>query len=355
MTNPPPADRRSSRNRDLGFDEAIAMLIAFGAVGAVLWWGLSQQDTELVQGIEPRPSLGNDSLSTELTAPSGNASQASGITSSTRVQGGQSPQVTVSSPSPVPAVVAPAVVAPAVVAPAIVAPTVAIAPPVVSPTAIASPPVRPIAPPAALIVPSAKATPVEFSDVPANYWAYPFIAALAKRGILTGFSGGSFKPDEPVNRSQYAAIIETVFKSESAVQNPIDFKDVPGNFWATPAIDKAVKTGFLKGYPEGTFQPNQPISRMQVLVSLVNGLNVAQPAAPADVVKRYQDSADIPAWAVPAVASATQSGMVVNYPKLDALNPNQPVTRAEVSALVHQALVAAGKLDPISSDYIVRP
>jgi hypothetical protein len=364
MTNPPPVDRRPSRNRDLGFDEAIAMLIAFSAVGAILWWGLSQKDTERVQGEQPRPSLSienspSDSLFQGLTVPESNASQASGITSSTK------DERVISSPGVAPAVVAPVVVAPAVVAPAVVAPAVvapAILPGLVpSPTAAIDQPVAApaviapaIAPPPELVVPAAKATPVEFSDVPTNYWAYPFIAALAQRSIITGFSDGTFKPDEPVSRSQYAALIETIFKSE-AVQNPIAFKDVPGNFWATPAIDTAVKTGFLKGYPEGTFQPNQPISRVQVLTSLVNGLKVSQPTAPADVVKLYRDSAQIPAWAVPTAASATQSGMVVNYPVLDALNPNQPITRAEVSAIVHQALVAAGKLDPVSSDYIVRP
>jgi hypothetical protein len=204
------------------------------------------------------------------------------------------------------------------------------------------------------VVPAAQATPVEFSDVAADYWARPFIAALAQRGIVTGFSDGTFKPDEPVSRSQYAALIETIFQTDTA-QNPIAFNDIPENFWATPAINTAVKTGFMKGFPEGTFQPDQPISRVQVLASLVNGLKVAQPASPTEVVKLYQDSAQIPTWAVPAAASATQTGMVVNYPARGVLNPNQPITRAEISAVVHQALVAAGKLDPIPSDYIVRP
>ena len=365
MTNPPPVDRRSSRSRDLGFDEAIAMLIAFGTVGAILWWGLSQKEADLQAG-QPRPTLGANPLPTDLLlkgspVPEGSANQA-GIALSARDQAirdqairdqairdqqGRSPQATVTSPGIPPAVV-PAIVAPAVL-PGVVSPAA------VSPTAIASPtsPLS-VAPPPMLVVPAARATPVEFSDVPATYWAHPFIAALAQRGIINGFSDGTFKPDEPVSRSQYAAMIETIFKS-AAVQNPIAFKDIPGNFWATRAIDTAVKTGFLKGYPDGTFQPGQPISRVQVLASLVNGLNVSQPPAPADVVKRYQDSAQIPAWAVPVAASATESGMVVNYPTLDTLNPNQPITRAEISAIMHQALVAAGKLDPISSDYIVRP
>ncbi|HEY9643397.1 MAG TPA: S-layer homology domain-containing protein, partial [Coleofasciculaceae cyanobacterium] len=158
----------------------------------------------------------------------------------------------------------------------------------------------------------------------------------------------------PVTRAEYAALIEKVFQPQT-VQTPIAFKDVPADFWATPAIDTAVKIGFLKGYPEGVFQPNQPISRAQLFASLVNGLQISQPTAPADVVKLYRDSDQIPAWAVPVVSSATQAGLVVNYPAIDALQPNRAATRAEVSAILYQALVAAGKLDPIPSDFIVRP
>jgi hypothetical protein len=324
------------------------MLVAFGAVGAILWWGLSQKEADLVQGGQAVPSLGaDDSLLRGLVSPDGNASPTSETPSPARIQDGRSPQVAVPSPGISPAAVSPAV-APAVVAPVVVAPAV-VSPAVVAPST--SP--LSIAPPPVLVVPEAK-TAVEFSDVPTDYWAYPFITALAQRGIVTGFSDGTFKPDETVNRSQYAAIIETIFQS-AATQNPIAFRDIPGDFWAVPAIDTAVKAGFLKGYPDETFQPSQPISRVQVLASLVSGLNVSQSTAPADVVKRYQDSAQIPAWAVPVAASATESGMVVNYPAVDALNPNQPITRAEISAVIHQALVAAGKLDPISSDYIVRP
>ncbi|HEY9630644.1 MAG TPA: S-layer homology domain-containing protein [Coleofasciculaceae cyanobacterium] len=342
MTNPPPVEPRPSRNRDLGFDDAIAMLIAFGTIGAVLWWGLSQKGADLAQGVQVTPSAGASSVFEGLTVPEGEASQASGITSAADQpagQPGQSPQVPSSGLVPAPS--NPTAVAPVVVAPAVVPGRI--------PASSAA-----IDPPPELVVPAAQATPVEFSDVAADYWARPFIAALAQRGIVTGFSDGTFKPDEPVSRSQYAALIETIFQTDTA-QNPIAFNDIPENFWATPAINTAVKTGFMKGFPEGTFQPDQPISRVQVLASLVNGLKVAQPASPTEVVKLYQDSAQIPTWAVPAAASATQTGMVVNYPARGVLNPNQPITRAEISAVVHQALVAAGKLDPIPSDYIVRP
>ena len=374
MTNLPPSDPRRTdprRNRDLGFDELLAMLVAFGAIGTVLWWSLGRNTEGFdVGGLfqpdqtnAPRSDASPSAIGSALTSPDA-ASQAAGITAAAQANrqlqpSTASPTPNWSSPSPsydsrIPASPA-AAIPPAVGAAAVGAAVGAAA---VAPAAVAASPASLVAidtaPPPALVVPPPTESPAEFSDVPQDYWARPFIAALAQRGIVRGFADGTFRPDQPVNRSQYAALIETIFQSQTA-QNPIAFKDVLSGFWAAPAIDTAVRTGFLKGYPEGVFLPNQPIPRIQVLTSLVNGLQIAQPSAPADVVKRYRDSSEIPPWAVPVAAAATQKGMVVNYPDQDALNPKQPATRAEVSALLYQALVASGKIDPIQSSYIVKP
>jgi hypothetical protein len=194
---------------------------------------------------------------------------------------------------------------------------------------------------------------VSFPDVPADYWASPFITELSKRGIISGFDDGTFQPEQPLTRAQYAALIGRVLLNEN--QNPIDFTDIPTDFWGAPAVDEAVKAGFLKGYPDATFQPNQPISKLQVLLSLTNGFRLPQSANPDAALQEFQDREQIPEWAKPAVAAATESGVVVNYPNRDQLTPNQSTTRAEVAAMLYQALTATGQLQPIQSNYIVRP
>ena len=365
MTNLPPSDPRRTdprRNRDLGFDELLAIVVAFGALGTVFWWGLRNTEGFNVGGLVPSADTGasRSPFGTALTPSEEAASQAAGITAAAQgnaqlPSGAVNPTPNWSSPNPSYALRVPAsptaLVPSAAVVPAIVP---AIIPAPVPAVGAASPPVAIETPPPALVVPPPTASPVEFSDVPQDYWARPFIAALAERGIVRGFADGTFRPDQPVNRSQYAALIETIFHGQT-IQNPIAFKDIPANFWAAPAIDTSVQTGFLKGYPEGSFLPNQPIPRIQVLTSLVNGLKISQPSSPADIVKRYRDSDEIPPWAVPVAAAATQKGMVVNYPDQTALNPKQPATRAEVSALLYQALVTSGKIEPIQSSYIVQP
>ncbi|QYO64267.1 S-layer homology domain-containing protein [Leptolyngbya sp. 7M] len=179
------------------------------------------------------------------------------------------------------------------------------------------------------------------------------IAELARRGMISGFEDGSFRPDQPVTRTQYATLVGEVLTDVQ--QESQAFPDVPVNFWGKPAIDEAVKSGFLRGYPDTSFQPNQPISRMEVLLSLVNGFQLPKPADPAAPLQVFQDRDQIPEWARPAVAAATQANVVVSHPNVNQFNPNQPATRAEVAAMLYQALTTTGQLPPIQSNYIVRP
>lgn len=195
-----------------------------------------------------------------------------------------------------------------------------------------------------------QSVPSLFSDVK-GHWAQAYIDALAQRNIISGFPDGAFRPNEPVTRVQFAAIINKAF-SPAANQPDALFQDVQTSFWGYQAIQTATRGGFMKGYPEGVFKPNQAIPRVQVLVALANGLNYN----PGDMnlLSTFQDFNQIPSWATAPVAAATQRKVVVNYPTLTLLNPNRETTRAEVAAFVYQALVNAGKAEAIQSPYIVR-
>lgn len=192
--------------------------------------------------------------------------------------------------------------------------------------------------------------PGSFPDVQ-NYWAQAYIGALARKNIISGFPDGTFRPDEPVTRAQFAAIVTKAFPTGGQTQAATSFQDVPTNFWAYNAIQAAAKSGFMAGYPNGTFQPSQQIPRVQVLVSLASGLNLG--AGNPSLLSFYQDAAQIPAYATDKVAVATQRKIVVNYPTVNLLSPNRDATRAEVAAFVYQALVNAGKAEPINSAYVV--
>ena len=197
------------------------------------------------------------------------------------------------------------------------------------------------------------ATTSSLSDVDSSYWAYPFIQGLAAKNVIAGFPDGSFRPDQPVTRAQFAAMIQKAFpQTQAARQLPAGgFTDVPANYWATPAIQSAYETGFLSGYPDNTFLPNQEISKVEAITSLTSGLGLTPSGSAADIVTtNYTDAAQVPNYAIGPVAAATQANVVVNYPDVRALTPQTPLTRAEAAAHLYQALVKLGQVEPISSN-----
>jgi hypothetical protein len=109
--------------------------------------------------------------------------------------------------------------------------------------------------------------------------------------------------------------------------------------------------GFLSGYPGNVFRPDQNIPRAQVLVSLSNGLNYT--ASSQNSVQVYRDATQIPEYAVASLAAATERRIVVNYPDVQALRPNQTATRADVAAFIYQALASQNQVATINSPYIV--
>src|SRR5919199_3122240 len=193
-----------------------------------------------------------------------------------------------------------------------------------------------------------------FSDIQ-NHWARLFIEALAQRSIVSGFPNGTFRPNYSMTRAEFAAIISKAFPKPLKRQY-VGFVDVPSTHWAAAVIQKAYETGFISGFTDNRFRPEDRITRAQVLVSLVNGLEIASKVQP-DLITAlsliYQDATEIPGYAMDEVAVATRAGLVVNYPNVKILNPNLAATRADVAVSIYQALVYLDQAPQIQSTYIV--
>ncbi len=192
----------------------------------------------------------------------------------------------------------------------------------------------------------------DFSDIQ-GHWAQPCIQQLAQRRVLSGYPDGTFRPNAAVTRAEFAAIIKNAFPKTPIVRSGGSFVDVSPGYWANNQIRYAYQTQFLSGYPNNIFRPTQNIPRVQVLVALASGLNYS-PSLPVDTTlsQVFNDAIAIPHYAKNTVAAATEKGLVVNYPQVRQLKPNDFATRAEVSAFVCQAL----NLDQvIASQYIATP
>ncbi len=193
---------------------------------------------------------------------------------------------------------------------------------------------------------------INFTDVSTDNWAAPFIQELSTRGVIKGFPDGSFRPNERVSRAQYASMLTAAF-SVSNTREAVSFRDVPTSYWAYSAIQTAYTKGFMSGYNSGEFRPNEIIPRAQALVSLSNGLRLAAPASTDAALSIFNDADSIPAYARNGIAAATSQQIVVNYPNVAQLEPNRTMTRAEAAAFIYQALNNQGQVAAVTSPYIV--
>lgn len=100
-----------------------------------------------------------------------------------------------------------------------------------------------------------------FSDVPKGCWAANYIGHMQQFGIITGYSDGSFRPDAPVTRAEFAAIAS---RFEKLTEGSKSFTDVPDTYWAARYIDFAATRGWVTGYSDGTFKPENTITRAEV-------------------------------------------------------------------------------------------
>ncbi len=352
MTNRPPSEPESSQKTALGFDEFIAILVAFTTIGAILFWSLSRRDSSwnFNSLLSPSPTSSASAYPDKVSpspTPKVEPNPASEFNSSpTATVEPKTPLLPTNTPTPYPEVLS----SPKVTPTQSPQPQIPVSSSLGLESSIASSALPLVTPakPKSIIPP-----PIAFNDVPSNFWGRRFIDVLSSRSILKGFPDYSFRPNQPVNRAEFAAILQKAFNQEIS-KNAIDFQDVPTTFWANSAINQAISSGFLKGYPEKTFKPQQNISRVQVLVALASGLNLKTPNSPNQILSVYQDAKDIPLYARAKIAAATANELVVNYPNLQILAPNKVATRGEVAAMIHQALVKQGKFKAISSENIVR-
>ena len=330
---PDPPDRRpsgeaggsDSRIRDL--DELLAVVLAFLGIGSVLWWGLSRGPMSVADSMPLDRRAGADPSRVAPASPD----RGTVFEPRTFEPGDRRPEGRFDDPNVAPAPRRPSTTAPTVVVPAPVAPVPR------SPTA----------------GPDAATQPVNIDDVPPTHWAYPFIKPMFDGGYLPDLPESGFRPNQPLTRAEFAALVSQSFGGAPREGTSRTFNDVPNNYWAASAIDNAVAQGFMNGYAEGDFRPDRPVPRYEVLVALATGLGLTPTAAPDQTLQAFVDANPIPDWAKPKVAAAVENDLVVNYPARDQIKPAQAATRAEIVAMLHQALVQLGELPPVESQYTV--
>ncbi len=114
-----------------------------------------------------------------------------------------------------------------------------------------------------------KAADNKFSDIAAGSWYYNYVTFAAENGIVTGYVDGTFGPNKTITRAEFAAMLARFIELDAA-DGETAFSDVPSDNWAAGYIDALVEKGVVNGYNDGTFRPEQTITRAEA-VKMING------------------------------------------------------------------------------------
>ena len=145
-----------------------------------------------------------------------------------------------------------------------------------------------------------------YNDVKDGDWFCCAVSTLSKMGIIKGYEDGSFKPNDPISRAEFAAIAARF--DPDGDKTPATFADVSSH-WAKDEISIAANHGWIKGYEDGSFKPDQEITRAETM-TLVNRVLNRLPETKDDLhkdMKTWVDNMDETAWYYLAVQEATNS------------------------------------------------
>ncbi len=151
------------------------------------------------------------------------------------------------------------------------------------------------------------ASAAEVTDI-SNHWAQATIQSWVDQGFITGYPDGSFKPENNITRAEFVTLINKAFGYTAMV--PISYSDVNVGDWYYNAMAIAVSSGYIKGYPDGTMKPKNPITREEVATLLMNMDKLTTNESAANI---FTDVSNF-SWSKSAIATAYTAKLMIGYP-----------------------------------------
>lgn len=146
-----------------------------------------------------------------------------------------------------------------------------------------------------------------FSDIPASGWYTTAVNTMGSLGVVSGYEDGTFRPNEPITRAEFVSMAVKFLESpQASTENK--FSDVSAEDWFWNAVQAAVEEGWISGYEDGSFRPNRNITRAEV-ASIVNHVleRVADPDYAKNNKEKLNDFIDVTPshWAYYHIVEAT--------------------------------------------------
>jgi len=184
------------------------------------------------------------------------------------------------------------------------------------------------------------ATPI--SDI-SDHWAKDQIQSWVDSEYINGYPDGTFKPDNNITRAEFMTIVNHAFGYTEKTE--ISYSDVTDGMWYTDTISAAKAAGYINGYPDGTMKPNAPITRQEaaVMIGKITGLESDEAAA-----DEFADGKDIPAWSKGSVGACVTAEIFNGYPDGSFLGNNN-IKRAESVVALSKALAYQNAPDELAA------
>lgn len=187
--------------------------------------------------------------------------------------------------------------------------------------------------------------PVSFADIK-GHWAQKDIEIMARLGVARGVAAGSFRPNNPVTRAEFAVLVLRALGIAEKRPEQGHFRDVPANAWYYGAVETVYAENLAGGYGDGTFRPQQSITREEMAVMVVRALvRGGKPVTGEEceaLLQSFSDWMVISPWARQAACAAQKTGIIAGRDGRFA--PKEKATRAEAVVMLKRLLVNLGRI-----------
>lgn len=177
-----------------------------------------------------------------------------------------------------------------------------------------------------------------FSDVPSNFWAANSISTVTKANLMKGYSDGTFRPNQPMTREEVAALFNNITNDGTAAFLSSKFKDITSDRWSALAIESVARKNIISGYGDNTYKPEKYMSRQEFAVvadNYIHYLGYTTEDPTALDNIAYGDQKFVAPWAQDAVRELAYLSFT-NYAPGTLFNPEKYVTRAEAAEIAYR-------------------
>lgn len=179
-----------------------------------------------------------------------------------------------------------------------------------------------------------------FTDVPSNFWAYESITKMTKEGIMSGYRNGTFKPNDPLSREEAASLFSNMIGDTPSIMLASSFSDITSDRWSSLAIESVARANIISGYGDNTYRPEQYMSRQEFAVVADKFLHY-QGYRTEDPTAldtiHFSDQKFIAPWAQSSVRELALWGFI-NYSTKGLFNPEKYITRGEAAEITYRLL-----------------